>query len=684
MSSCGWCRWTAARPGRRERVSRQRQRLPSGRGAWLLALAVMVVVALGWLVATWSDSTPAEQPARRTVEAEAESPPPLLPEIEPLAEPPVESFHNVEENEGAPTPAEPAEDFGLPENHQSEEFRVVVVDGQAVPVPDARVRVWMTENACEADEIALQEQLTDSRGRATVTMPGDRDPVLVAERDDLGSSGMWQRHAVSWGRTLDGETAIPLLPRSRVRVLVLEADQRPAIGATVQFWSSGGGPGVKPRVPRAAVTDSQGRVECEFDANARLKLRAQDGERRTLEERVKAGAGTEHEVVLRFPGDWSIAGTVVDAGQRPVAGANVRLWLEFPGFDIEGGVYPKENCYGDDAKSADDGSFRFAVPKLAGYTLLASAEGRPAADVLSVQVDELHTNPAVTLTLPDPSAIAGRLRTEEDGPLEGVEIRAAPGGIYFPLAALYAPSRQERFGSATAVTDAEGRFRLEGLHPRGIYQLSCVPDSERPNRRATRDEVPAGTLDLDWVVSEADLVRAAVSGVVLSAEDGRPIESFTVQLVERAGRGFMYRDGKPFSDPEGRFRLDGLVLGTSYSLKITAEGWADTDVPGWTASADLHEVIVHLERPGTLEVEVRDEFGTLALLAQVGVELQAEVPPLSWRHSLRTDDTGLVRFEALDPGLYHVTATRGELRAEVDVTVGGGVVTRARLDLRQP
>jgi hypothetical protein len=62
----------------------------------------------------------------------------------------------------------------------------------------------------------------------------------------------------------------------------------------------------------------------------------------------------------------------------------------------------------------------------------------------------------------------------------------------------------------------------------------------------------------------------------------------------------------------------------------------------------------------------------------------AEGPPLSWRHPLRTDDAGLVRFEKLDPGLYHVTATQGESRAEADVTVGGGVVTPARLDLRQP
>ncbi|HZM00597.1 MAG TPA: hypothetical protein VFD43_10135, partial [Planctomycetota bacterium] len=630
----------------------------------------------------WSVVTPPEQPVERAIAVEAQPQAPSLPQIEAHIEPLVKSFHTVELSEAAPRPAEPAEEFGQGE-HEAQELRLVVVDAQAVPVAGARVRVWDSEDQAMAEAATLQELVTDSRGRATVTMPGWTS-VLVADREGIGTSGLWRQLAVMGGVNLDGETTIPLLPVSTLRVRVLEADERPSIGATVHFWRWGGGTGATPRTPRDAVTDAQGRVRCDVDAQAFVAMRAKDGERRSAEERFQAGTGSEHEVVLRFPGNWSIAGTVVDAGQRPVAGANVRLWLEFPGYDIEGGVYPKENCYGVEAKSADDGSFRFAVPKLAGYTLLASAEGRPASDALSVPLDELHTNPSVMLMLPDPSVISGRLRSEADGPLADVLIRAGPSGNYFPLASLYAPTRQDRFGRAEATTDAEGRFRLEGLHPRGLYQLSCVPDSERSNRSATRSEVPAGTLDLDWVVSEADLVRAVVSGVVLSAEDGRPIESFTVAMIEQIERGFLNTRGLAFSDPEGRFRLDSLRLGSTYSLSVIAEGWARAEVPWWSASEQPYEVIVRLERPGTLEVEVRDALGSLASLAQVAVQLQTEAPPLSWRHPLRTDDTGLARFETLDPGLYHLIATRGDSRAEADVTVGGGVVTRARLDLRQP
>ena len=663
-------------------MSCQRQRQRGGRGAWLLALAVVLLAVLGWIVATWPTTSPAEQPAARTVQAEAESPLPSLPDVEPLAAPPAEIIPGLEASEATPAQAEPAEDFGLPQQDEPEELRVVVVDGQAVPVPGARVRVWATENACEADEIALQDLVTDSRGRATVTMPA-QSAVLVAERPDLGTSGLWRRNNVSWLRNLDGETTIPLLRRSTVRVLVLDADERPAAGVTVHFWRRGGGTGATPRTPPDAVTDAEGRAECECDAELHLGVRAVDGERRTPEERIRAGTGTEHAVVLRFPGDWSIAGTVVDTGQRPVADAKVRLWLEFPGYDIEGGVYPKENCYTDEATTPADGGFRFAVPRLASYTLLATVEGRPASDALSVPVDALHPQPEVTLTLPDPSAIAGRLRTEAGDPLPAVVIRAGPGGNFFPMADLYAPSRQDRFGRAEATTDADGRFRLEGLHPRGAYQLSCAPDAEHSNRRVTRDDVPAGTLDLDWVVREADLVRGVVEGQVLSAEDGRPIERFTVALIERAEDRFFFRQGAPYDDPEGRFRLDTLALGTRYSLKVTAEGWSGREVPWWTASEELHDVVVRLERPGTLEVEVRDELGTLAPLVQVAVQIKSETPPMSWRYPLSTDDAGLVRFEKLDPGTYHLTATRGDSRAEADVTVGGGVVTRARLDLRQ-
>jgi protocatechuate 3,4-dioxygenase beta subunit/5-hydroxyisourate hydrolase-like protein (transthyretin family) len=651
--------------------------------ALLAALAVALIAALGWLATTWHSAADEPPAPRATPVAQAEAPAPPLPAVadaELLAAPPAEI-----EPESPPPPAPPPqtdEALGIPEDDGAEDLRVVVVDGQALPVPDARVRVWPDQESCQADETALQDLVTDSRGRATVAMPGSNS-VLLAERDDVGSSGMWRRNSVSSLRNLDGEAPIPLRPRSTVRVLVLEADDRPAAGVTVHFWRSGGGMTAIPRAPPDRVTDAQGRVECRFDAEANLAMRAQDGERRTLEERVLSGAGTEHDVTLRFPGNWSISGTVVDATERPVAGALVRLWLEFPGYDIEAGETPKENCYLDEAQSTEDGGFRFAVPRLASYTLLASVDERPASDALSVLVDELHPQPHVTLTMPEPSAIAGRLRTEAGDPLPAVTISAEAGLVFYPLAALYTPTRQDRFGRAETTTDVDGRFRIEDLHPRGVYQLVCAPDAEHPKRRVTRKDVPAGTFDLDWVVTDSDLVRGVVSGVVLSADDGHPIESFTVALVERGERSYRQFDTQ-FSDPGGHFTFASLKLGTSYSLKVSAEGWSGAEVPWWTSVETPHEVVVRLERPGTLEVEVRDALGTLAPLVQVAVLVQSDLPPLSWRYPLSTDDAGRVRFEALDAGLYHVTATRGESRAEADVTVAGGVVTRARLDLRQP
>ena len=113
-------------------------------------------------------------------------------------------------------------------------------------------------------------------------------------------------------------------------------------------------------------------------------------------------------------------------------------------------------------------------------------------------------------------------------------------------------------------------------------------------------------------------------------------------------------------------------------------GWARAEVPWWAASEAGYDVVVQLERPGTLEVEVRDESGSPAALAKVWPDRKSDVPSNRWLHDAHTDESGRVRFEAIDPGRYHLTVTRGELKAEADVEVTGGAMTRARVDLRSP
>ena len=156
---------------------------------------------------------------------------------------------------------------------------------------------------------------------------------------------------------------------------------------------------------------------------------------------------------------------------------------------------------------------------------------------------------------------------------------------------------------------------------------------------------------------------------------------------ERVGEdGFRPRTLAPRSDPDGRFRVEGLEFGTIYGLLVRAEGWGAREVPWWTASEEGHEVLVRLERQASLEFEVRDSFGVPAGLALVVLEAQREVKgndPWAWRQQ-HTDERGIVLLEQLDPGPYHVRVTRGELHAEADLTVTGGSAMHERLDLHAP
>ena len=655
-----------------------------GRVRWLPLAIIAVALLLCALLVMWWPISPSESPAPiKPSSAEPAEPAPALPERRD------ENARTLAPDAEALTAATAAPAAASPDGAApttADEpllLRVVIVDRAATPIPDASVRIWDDEGSLEAGQPAVFEAMSNGVGRATVSMPTGLS-VLVAERQGVGSSGIWTRVSVASSANLDGETAIALHPTSHMTGLVLRADDRPAAGVRVHFYLFGGGAAGDARTPPETQTDHQGHFAIEVDAGAPLAMRAHEGERQTPEERFWLKDGEDRDVVLRFPGDWWIAGTTRDAAGSVVAKVQVRLWLEFPGYDIEGGQFPEANCYGDDARSDDEGRFRFAVPRLAGYTLLASVEGRPASDALSVQLDALHPQATVTLTLPDPSFIAGRLLSEDGAGLPGVTITAAPGGSYSPVAALYAPQRVERFGHADAVTDEQGRFRLEPLHPSGVYGLSCRPDPAHPKRVLRRADVPAGT-QLDWIARESDMVRGVVMGRVLSGETGDPVSEFNLELVERVGEdGFLSRWVPSPPDAEGRFRVEGLRIGTVYGLLVHSPEWATAEVTWWTSSEDGHDVVVRLEREGTLEVETRDAGGGVASLTEVRLESRREVLSNGWTAFQRTDDAGVARFVSLDPGPFHLMASRGSLRAEADLVVASGTVTRARLDLRQP
>jgi protocatechuate 3,4-dioxygenase beta subunit len=480
---------------------------------------------------------------------------------------------------------------------------------------------------------------------------------------------MWSGYGLDRpGRMADGEVIVPLRPTARVRGTVLHSDTRPAAFVSVDFWSSGGyGVGVA-RTPQPLQTDDQGRFEVVVDAPIYLGMRASwQGASSPSIKLPSVEPAAVHDVVLRLPGRWSVRGVLLDSEGRPVRGGVAQLWVHWPGHDIEKPPWPDGDAYTNASETDEDGRFSIDVDRLGSFILMGTAEGAAASDTVLVSLHDQQPVAEVTLKLYSAVTISGRVVRADGQPVVGAAVSAGVGGMNYPSARRWGPTRSERFGYARVETDADGAFLLGPFHPQGVYQVTCYPDPEQLRLRQSIVDVKGGTSGLELVLDHAALVRAWVEGTVVDAVTGDPVPAFQMEVAQQTPDGYWTRSDE-FADPAGRFRVEGLTPGAVYALSIQAEGWAEGDVPWFTASEQGRDVRVELHVGGTLEVEVRDEAGQLVRLAQVQLQRTSGAPSFFTRGQ-RTGESGRVRFDGLPRGDFTVTAQVGEARGHVDVTL---------------
>lgn len=146
--------------------------------------------------------------------------------------------------------------------------------------------------------------------------------------------------------------------------------------------------------------------------------------------------------------------------------------------------------------------------------------------------------------------------------------------------------------SPTAVTAADGSFRLEGLPP-AVYGLTFDPKGQR-----RRDDQPAEGNAAGYMAALREKVEVAesaqiggieitlaqggaVAGQILDAATGQPIAKVHVYVYRTSSGGPFGGDRPPFwqrgdtstqTDDQGKFRLDGLPPG-AYQLNVSAQGY---------------------------------------------------------------------------------------------------------------
>ncbi len=282
------------------------------------------------------------------------------------------------------------------------------------------------------------------------------------------------------------------------------------------------------RAVATVATDAAGRYELPLDALRRLSW----AERVSLEllvtveaagfrparatQRLDPQGGTPERDWTLVPGR-TLAGALVDEEGRPVGHALVHVRL---GPDARAGAWT----------DPVDASGAFRVPLEEGQVPLdvqawsrGRLAGRLAPELLAAARERDGRLELPPLVLRRAASIGGSVRTPDGAPAAFVPVAASAvardaSGAWRPAADLGV--REGGLASGSARTDAEGRFRIDGLRA-GAYRLQAGG--------ATAAPVLAGTLDARVTLEERRVV------VRVADEEGRLLEGVPVAFATLEG-----------------------------------------------------------------------------------------------------------------------------------------------------
>jgi len=287
----------------------------------------------------------------------------------------------------------------------------------------------------------------------------------------------------------------------------------------------------------------------------------------------------------------TIAGTVTDENTgQPIAGARVTAirvsflmpavhWpmrevpselKDLPGFNWHRGPYAHGLRF--ETETDENGNYRFPGLPAGRYYVQASAQGYMAEfydgvtnirDATPVAVRDEQVTEPIDFALGEGGAIAGTVTSEEDG-----------SPIPHACVVLY----RKGFGEFRKTrTDESGAFRFAGLRP-GIYYLAADAKGYKgefyDNARRMRDATPIqlglgeSVTDINIALAPRDANLGAIAGVVVSDEDGSPIEGAWVYALPLRRGHIRWA----VTDADGEYEITGLPSG-SYFVMAWARGY---------------------------------------------------------------------------------------------------------------
>jgi hypothetical protein len=357
-------------------------------------------------------------------------------------------------------------------------------------------------------------------------------------------------------------------------------------------------------------------------------------------------------------GAVEILGDVSDAGGGPVAGAWVYAFERIGQAPDVGTAV---------TRSQADGSFRMWITP-GNLNVIAEADGYVRNETSAVAPGQV-----VHVLLTPESILAGRVVEAKTGaPIAGATVSADPDG--------WTVGMEE--GSATTVSDEDGRFRLTRL-PAGRYKPTAASAPPAGGWGQTRDSLLLGVgHTVEDVVIQVHPAQV-VTGRVLVEGGPRVCPRGRVELVDD-----LHSQRREAEIEDGEVQIGSLLPGT-YKVGVGCRGfWSDGKNPEIVVTADAAPApqrwIVH--EGGRLRGTVRSSAGEpVAGMSLNARPRDAEARGLAGSGSAVSDRDGVYVIDGLPPGPYRLTAwTTGHPTPnapfEVTVVAGREAVVDIRLD----
>ena len=415
----------------------------------------------------------------------------------------------------------------------------------------------------ESDK-ATREGTTNGAGRFTVTMPepGPGTVGVRIRRDGFVPTSIWLRRPGEAAAVSPAAYTLSLEPATAVGGRVQDVEGRPVAGATVYVLvpnRPAKEPGIQPQVDvwdEPNTTDAQGRWQCkvvpEDLPDVWLRLEHPDFVSDTHygdTPRPPLADLRDGTAVMVMKTGLPVSGVVLDAQDRPVAGATV----------AQGGSRP--GGHDPEVKTDAQGRFRFAQVAPKELVLTVQAKGH-APDLKTVKV--VPGLPPVEFRLGPPRSLRGRVVDEGGKPIPGAWVTADGWRGYRSL-------------SIQAVADADGRFQVDDLPDEFVeFQFSKDGYMNLPNRRFAPSQEAVVTLNRPLTIS----------GTVTDAATGRPVERFTVYEVYDPNSGSTRWDRqRPQPFRGGRYEMSfRWPYPAVRGLRIEAEGYLPASSRGFKFS----------------------------------------------------------------------------------------------------